>query len=95
MKILQLTTQFKRDLKRYKHNLAVIDKLDYLLDCLANEHPIPKEYKPHQLSGDYRGYLECHVENDVLLVWLDLEINQIKLVRLGSHSELFGKGVKR
>lgn len=30
-----------------------------------------------------------------LLIWIDQTTNDIDLVRLGSHSELFGKGVKR
>ncbi len=95
MKSLKFTSQFKKDLKKYKHNIVVIDKLEYILNCLVKEFQIPKENKPHRLSGDYRGYRECHIENDVLLIWLDHEINIIKLVRLGSHSELFGKGAKK
>lgn len=34
--------------------------------------------------------MECHVENDVLLIWFDKEHDIIKAVRTGSHSELFG-----
>ena len=30
-----------------------------------------------------------YVENDFLLIWIDEESNQIRLTRLGSHSELF------
>ena len=33
--------------------------------------------------------MECHVQNDFLLIWIDAASHQIKLVRLGSHSELF------
>ena len=33
--------------------------------------------------------MECHIENDTLLIWLDKTENLIKLVRLGTHSELF------
>lgn len=39
--------------------------------------------------------MECHVGEDYLLIWYDNDDNVIKLVRLGSHSELFGKGKKR
>lgn len=39
--------------------------------------------------------MECHIEDDWLLIWFDKEEDVIKLVRLGSHSELFGKGRKR
>lgn len=39
--------------------------------------------------------MECHIENDTLLIWYDKEQNVVELVRLGSHSELFGKGRKK
>lgn len=42
------------------------------------------------MTGDYRGYLECHVENDILLIWFDREKDCIKPVRFGTHSEMFG-----
>lgn len=42
------------------------------------------------LKGDYKGCMECHVEGDFLLIWIDENENQIGVLRLGSHSELFG-----
>jgi mRNA interferase YafQ len=33
--------------------------------------------------------MECHIESDFLLIWIDETANIIKLIRLGSHSELF------
>ena len=44
---------------------------------------------------NWKNYMECHVGEDYLLIWYDKEDNVIKLVRLGYHSELFGKGKKR
>ncbi len=35
--------------------------------------------------------MECHIKGDFLLIWYDKEAGIIKLVRMGSHSELFGK----
>lgn len=89
MKTLKLTSQFKKDLKRYKHKTDIIDKLEHLLNLLVNELPIPQENRPHMLTSNYRGYMECHVESDTLLIWWDKEEQVIKLVRFGSHSELF------
>ena len=89
MKTLKITTQFKKDLKRYKNRPKVIEKLEFILGLLQNELPIPEENKPHPLTGNYRGHMECHVENDTLLIWWDQESDIIKLVRFGSHSELF------
>lgn len=47
--------------------------------------------KPHKLTGNYSGYFECHIEPDLLIIWLqyDEERKEIYLVRLGSHAELF------
>ncbi|MBD5317623.1 MAG: type II toxin-antitoxin system YafQ family toxin [Bacteroides sp.] len=89
MKTLKITTQFKKDLKRYKTRPKVIEKLEFILGLLQNELPIPEENKPHPLTGNYRGHMECHVENDTLLIWWDKESDIIKLVRFGTHSELF------
>lgn len=89
MNTLKLTSQFKKDLKRYKHKTDVIDKLEEILELLVNGLPIPQENRPHVLTGNYRGYMECHVENDTLLIWWDKEESFIKLIRFGTHSELF------
>jgi mRNA interferase YafQ len=89
MKKLIYTTQFKKDLKRYKHKTDIIIKLESILHIIANGLKIPDENVPHRLLGKYKGYLECHVENDTLLIWYDADSDSIKLVRFGTHSELF------
>ena len=91
MKILQPTTQYRKDLKRYRHQRRKLKALSDILNKLKNGEPIPAEYFPHKLHGNYKGCLECHIEDDFLLIWIDEERNIIELVRLGSHSELFGK----
>ena len=92
MKKLQPTTQYKKDYKRIRNNAQKVKDLKEILKKLMNEEPIPAEYLPHKLTGNYKGCMECHVQNDFLLIWID-EVNDIiELVRLGSHSELFGKG---
>ena len=60
-----------------------------MLGLLANDGVLPERYKPHKLIGNYDGFMECHIENDLLLIWLDEKNLTIKLVRLGKHSELF------
>lgn len=46
--------------------------------------------EPHRLIGSYKDCMECHVCNDFLLIWLDMESDAVEIVRVGSHSELFG-----
>lgn len=93
MRKVKSGSQFRKDLKRYKNDAARLEKLYYIVGYLERCEEIPKEFKPHMLTGDYAGHMECHVENDFLLIWIDDEV--VKLVRLGSHSELFGKKKKR
>ena len=56
---------------------------------------VPIQRYRHPLKGNWKNFMECHIENDTLLIWFDKENDTIELVRLGSHSELFGKGRKR
>ena len=89
MFILKITSQFKKDLKRIQNNPTKIAHLKEVLQLLEQDGALPERFKPHKLIGDYAGFMECHVENDLLLIWLDPGENVIKLVRLGTHSELF------
>lgn len=95
MKVLIQTSQYKRDLKRIRNNPRKAAALKSILDKLAQEIPIPQENNPHMLTGDYKGCMECHIDGDFLLIWIDPDTDEIALVRLGSHAELFGKGRKR
>ena len=95
MKTLKPSTQYKKDLKRIRNNPKKAEELLKVLHLLEYEIEIPDVYKPHMLTGDYNGCMECHIQGDFLLIWIDQDANEIDLVRLGSHSELFGKGLKR
>lgn len=90
MKKLIPTTKFKKDYKRYRNNPKKVEKLFEILRKLEQEEALPPENKPHLLSGNYSGHMECHIESDYLLIWFDPATDEIELVRLGSHSELFG-----
>ena len=90
MKQFKTSTQYRKDLKRYKNKPAKLEALKEVLTLLKYEQPIPAEYRPHMLLGEYKGCMECHIEGDFLLIWIDEETGTIELVRLGSHSELFG-----
>lgn len=91
---IEFTSKFKKDLKRLRNNEAKLSKVANIIELLAQGEDIPASMKPHKLIGNYAGHLELHVEGDLLLIWLEkteLGDMTIYLVRLGSHSELFGK----
>ena len=89
MKTVRSTTQYNKDFKRYKHQPNKLQNLLEVIKMLENDIELPEKYQKHPLKGKYNGCLECHIEDDFLLIWID-EVNDIiDLVRLGSHSELF------
>lgn len=89
MKKLFPSGQYKKDYKRYRNNPRKMEALKEVLTILKKEQPIPAEYFPRELLGKYKGCMECHVQGDFLLIWIDAKRDIIELVRLGSHSELF------
>ena len=89
MKEVKSGGKFRKDLKRYLNQPSKLEKLYAIVDLLKRGEKIPQENKPHMLSGKYAGHMECHIEGDFLLIWIDEETNLIKLIRLGSHSDLF------
>jgi len=59
---------------------------------LMNDRPLQAKQRDHELSGDYAGVRECHVEPHWLLIYDkegDVKTGTLKLIRTGSHSELF------
>lgn len=91
MKRIFPSGQYKKDYKRYRNQPKKVAALKEVIDLLANEMPIPSQYQPHVLHGNYKNCMECHIQGDFLLIWFDQTMDVIELVRLGSHSELFGK----
>lgn len=56
--------------------------------CLIHDEPMAEKYRDHQLTGNLKDYRECHIKPDLLLLYW-IEDNEVKLARLGTHSELF------
>lgn len=89
MKRIHPTSQFKKDFKKYERFPRKVEAFQKVVQMLIEEQPLLIQYKLHPLKGSYSGCLECHIENDFLLIWIDDMV--IELVRIGSHAELFGK----
>lgn len=81
-------SQFKKDLKKAKKSGMKIEKLLYIIVELQCGNQLPIKNKNHKLKGDYSSCWECHIEPDWFLIY-QLTRDELTLVRLGSHSELF------
>jgi mRNA interferase YafQ len=55
------TTQFRRDLRKAYKQGKNIDILDKIITMLANDEPLPEKFRDHALSGNWKGYRECHI----------------------------------
>lgn len=88
---IRFTGQFKKDLKLAKKQGKNLDKLFDVVERLANGEVLEAKYRDHDLSGDYKGCRECHIDPDWLLIYEFFDdVLVLLLNRVGSHSELFG-----
>ena len=84
------TNQLKKDLKLAKKQNRDLNKLYKVVDLLSNDKKLDLSYRDHSLIGGYKGYRECHIESDWLLIYkIKDDKLALSLSRLGSHSDLF------
>ncbi|MBF0380822.1 MAG: type II toxin-antitoxin system YafQ family toxin [Magnetococcales bacterium] len=88
MRKLIRSSQFKRDIKKAIKQGRDMEKLKTLLSLLIDGKTLPPEYLDHSLKGNWKGYRDAHIEPDWLLIY-QVDSKCLKLVRTGSHSELF------
>jgi len=84
--------ELKLMLKRGRDEKKMFDIITMILDNANQgvEHHLllPEKYCLHKLIGKYKGYWECHIEPDWLLVYyLDDEV--LRLERTGTHNDIF------
>lgn len=88
---LSYSNKFKKALRKcYKRGLDV-EKLREVVRILVENGSLPPQYRPHKLSGQFKGAWECHIEPDWLLVWEqnDTELTLL-MIETGTHSDIFG-----
>ena len=87
----EITRQFKRDYKREKvgRHADLDDVFIPVLSLLLAGKSLPPANHDHPLKGKWRGYRDCHLKPDLVLIYRKTKTT-IEVVRLGSHSEVFG-----
>lgn len=84
------SNQFKKDLKLAKKRGLKLELLSSVVNTLAMQQPLEPKYRDHNLTGNYSGFRECHIEPDWLLVYRTDETElELFLFRTGTHSDLF------
>ena len=85
---IEYSKSFKKTFKKLNENEKKLTK--DIIWQLANNEELASKYKDHALIGSYKGFRECHVKPDLLLIYKKQnEILLLTCVEIGSHSELF------
>jgi mRNA interferase YafQ len=89
MRRIEYGSAFKKDYKRMVKSGVSIAKLNTVLELLMSNTPLPARNRPHMLSGEWKGFSECHIEPDWLLIY-DLDDREVlALHRTETHFDLF------
>jgi len=87
---LKKTSQFRKDLRRMVKRGVDIDLLENIIQTLRQQKQLATKYHDHELTGEFAGFRECHIQPDWLLIYLiDGENLILTAARTGSHSDLF------
>lgn len=87
---IKVSNTFKKDVRLAQKRNLDLSQLGKVIDLLAAGQPLPRKYKDHPLTGNYKGYRECHIQPDWLLIYqYHHESLYLYLTRTGSHSDLF------
>jgi mRNA interferase YafQ len=91
MRKTKYTSQFKRDYKREKrgtHRSELDNLLSEIINLLVKDSILPKSSHDHSLTGNWKGFRDCHIKPNLVLIYKKTEEDFLELIRLGSHSEL-------
>lgn len=89
MLTVKYTRAFKRGYKLAKKRGKDISLLEDVIDLLRQEITLDDKYRDHELKGKFKGFRECHIQPDWLLIYLVKEdVLTLTLVDTGSHSDI-------
>ncbi|MDR0514848.1 MAG: type II toxin-antitoxin system YafQ family toxin [Coriobacteriaceae bacterium] len=84
------TSKFKKQRKQMILRGADITELDAVIAMIADGVPLPEKYCDHALQGSRKGYRDCHIRPDWILIYkIEEDVLTLLLCETGSHSDLF------
>ncbi len=86
--IFSQTKSFIKDSKKLKMSGKHFTRYIKYLALLVDSKELPKEARDHPLKHDWVDFREFHVSGDLLVIY-QVEDDTVKLVRIGTHSQLF------
>lgn len=87
---VKITNTFKRSYKLMKKRGLDISLLDKVIDDIRQGKELDTKYRNHELKGKFKGFYECHIQPDWLLIYfIENNILTLTLVDTGSHADIF------
>ena len=84
----QPTARFKKDIKMLKKRGFDLSLLEAVVAKLVNGETLPERYRDHPLKGTRKGYRDCHILNDWVLIYkIDKSILTLILSETGTHAD--------
>ncbi len=83
------TKEFKRDCAKLGVEIITSKEWGEVFFCLRRGKTLPVQYKDHALKNNWKGYRDCHIFSDLVLIY-KIENNILYLIRVSSHSDIFG-----
>jgi mRNA interferase YafQ len=80
-------TAYKRDLKRLSKRGKDLDRLDAVVETIRLGGQLEPRHRDHALTGDRKGFRDCHVEPDWILIYR-VDDEAVYLDRTGTHADL-------
>lgn len=89
---VKTTAAFKKDFKLAMRRSMKMELLENVIALLAMGESLPPENRDHELTGNWRGHRECHIQPDWLLIYrVEADVLVLTLARTGTHSDLFNR----
>jgi mRNA interferase YafQ len=86
---IRQSTRFRRDVKRLQRQNFDLSELESVVSALVAEEQLDQRYQDHALVGNWKGFRECHIQPDWLLIYR-IESDELQLARTGSDAGFYG-----
>ena len=86
----QYTKHFLKQYKTLEKRGYDMTLLHDVVEKLSKGEVLPPKFKDHPLHGNKRGYRDCHIQDDWILIYKkDEGVLTLILAQTGTHSDVF------